>query len=881
MGRVGRGKRGLEGVWGRGFISSTAGRRFVERLLAGKDIALTFASVKQQQKQNIMRMKIILSALFVMAATVASPQTTIKGTVVDSLTHDGEPHVTIRVYKKASEEHPTAMFATDLDGRFSHAVKGNGDYLISFRSMGRRPIVRTIRLSKATPTLNLDTLLIQDDAHLLKNVEIVAQKPLVKMETDKMSYDVQADVDAKTNTVLDMLRKVPMVTVDGQDNISVNGSSSFKVYVDGRPNVMFSSNPSQIFKAMPATMVKSIEVVTNPGAKYDAEGAGGVLNIVMNKATADAAQMNGYNGSLSAEVGNRSDRVSAFLSGQQGKLTFSANAMHNYGRADGTEVSMSREDKDGSTMSYAQKGDSKVPFSMANASLGLDLDTLSNLSATLGFTNFTLKNDGHPTTSFSGGRYGTGFSYSNEMKMKNRNAGFNGSLGYQRFLNAAHTHNIALTYMLAVTPGTTQTTTIYDPINAGWAGQGLIHFNDLYSNADTRATEHTLLADYTTPLGKLMTLNAGAKYINRANHSDSKYYNIVEGSEQYNPDNSVDYKNDQNILAGYAECGLNLIVFSAKAGLRYEHTWENVKYLVGRGSNFHRNYGNLVPTASVTYNIQPTMNIGVNYNMRITRPGISYLNPYVDRSNPTALTYGNSDLDVQKTHNVSLVFNTFSQKLMLNATLTQSFTGNEMAQYSFLDEDGLLNTTYGNIVKSRRTAVNVFANYAVTPATRLMLNGSVNYADFRSDALHQRNNGWAANGFLGLQQTLPWELKGSVFLMASTKSYTLQGYNGGMNIVNISLAKSFCHDKFNIAARFMTPLTGKLKMNMYSRGADFVQKTAIKVPLMNAAVTFTWNFGNTKRNFRKAQQQRDNDFEERQSREQQIMQMGSGNPMRM
>lgn len=97
----------------------------------------------------------------------------------------------------------------------------------------------------------------------LDAVTVVASKPLVKMETDKMTYNVEQDADAKASTVLDMLRKVPMVTVDGQDNITVNGSSSFKVYVDGKPNPMFSANPSQIFKAMPANMVKNIEVITN------------------------------------------------------------------------------------------------------------------------------------------------------------------------------------------------------------------------------------------------------------------------------------------------------------------------------------------------------------------------------------------------------------------------------------------------------------------------------------------------------------------------------------------------------------------------------------------------------------------------------------------
>lgn len=226
----------------------------------------------------------------------------------------------------------------------------------------------------------------------LASVTVVASKPLVKMETDKMTYNVQQDADAKASTVLDMLRKVPMVTVDGQDNITVNGSSSFKVYVDGKPNPMFSANPSQIFKAMPATMVKNIEVITNPGAKYDAEGTGGVLNIVLNKQAVNGAGgndfSNGYNGNISAAAGNQTQRISAFISGQQGKLTYSANGMYNHQRMDGTTISFDRFQKDGSTMNYYQNSDMKQPFSMGNISLSYELDSLSSISATTGLTTF-------------------------------------------------------------------------------------------------------------------------------------------------------------------------------------------------------------------------------------------------------------------------------------------------------------------------------------------------------------------------------------------------------------------------------------------------------------------------------------------------------------
>ena len=174
----------------------------------------------------------------------------VKGLVVDT---EGNPLVGASVLIKGSGNGTV----TDAEGRFSHEVTGQGKYDIVFSSIGKADLRKAIELT-GKGTLDLDTLYIIEDATALKGVEVVAQKPLVKMEVDKMSYNVAEDEDAKASTVLDMLRKVPMVTVDGQDNISVNGSSSFKVYVDGKPNVMFSSNASMIFKSMPAVAVKSL-----------------------------------------------------------------------------------------------------------------------------------------------------------------------------------------------------------------------------------------------------------------------------------------------------------------------------------------------------------------------------------------------------------------------------------------------------------------------------------------------------------------------------------------------------------------------------------------------------------------------------------------------
>ena len=316
------------------------------------------------------KIQFFLVTMLLMTTSAVMAQTTVKGTLADETSKEGEPFATIRVFKEGKKDKPVAMFLTDADGKFSHEVKGKGAFDIVFSSVGKDDLKRTITLRNES-VLNLDTLFIKENATALKGVEVVAQKPLVKMEVDKMSYNVADDADSKSATVLDMLRKVPMVTVDGQDNISVNGSSSFKVYVDGMPNVMFSSNPSMVFKSMPATAVKSIEVVTNPGAKYDAEGAAGVLNIVMNRMDPMAVQsMNGYNGTVRASAGNRSLGGGVFLSGQQGKLSYSANAMTSYNKPGTTKTEMEQIQDNGSSQLMTSENDVKTPFTMGSLTLG-------------------------------------------------------------------------------------------------------------------------------------------------------------------------------------------------------------------------------------------------------------------------------------------------------------------------------------------------------------------------------------------------------------------------------------------------------------------------------------------------------------------------------
>lgn len=706
-----------------------------------------------------------------------------------------------------------------------------------------------------------DSLIQFMDTMDLEGVTVVAQRPIVKMTADKVSYDVAGDAEAKSQTVLDLLRKVPMVTVDGQDNITVCGSQSFKVYVDGKPSMLFSSNPSQVFKSMPASMVKTIEVVTNPGARYDAEGAGGVLNITMNgqQSGSSPAATNGYNGSLAATAGLRSWGGSAFVSGQQGRFSYSANAIYNYNRSNGTDVTFTRSygsGTDDTALSYHQTSNAHIPFTLGNVSMGYQMDSLSSVSATLGLTGYRLATDGHPVTTWTGSAFGPdGFTYRNDMRMTNSSLSLNASADYQHYLNRSKTSNLTLAYYLTTTPTKNDITLDYDVP----AGAPLV-LTDQQTFNHARQTEHTLQGDLSLSLTSQHRLDVGAKYVLRRNTSDADYYNRVDGVPVFDADNSVDYENRQDIGALYAEYDGKMGHFGLKTGLRYEQTWEQTTYASGQGQDYSRRYGNLVPSASLSLGVTPTLNLGLNYNMRITRPVIAQLNPYVNRSTPNMLSYGNPNLDAEQTHHLALVANSYSPKLVVSMTLGQTFGTDGIQQYSFLDGT-TLHTTYGNVAESRLTALNAFVSWQLAPRTRWMINCQVAYADLRSDALAARNHGWQGNIWTGLQQTLPLDIKGSLSLYAKSREYTLQGYNGGMNILSVSASKSFCKDKLDLSVSYMTPLTGRLKIHQESRGTDFAQKMLISVPLQNVSLTVKWNFGNTKRKFREQQQETDNSLD--------------------
>ena len=785
-----------------------------------------------------MKKIVVLLATAFLGLSAMAQTTTVQGVVLDSLTRQGEPASILQFYRLPDTEKAVAFTTTDEQGRFSHSFTLAGDYVLVFDNLGRKVERRYFTVPADTPVVDLGEILAQDSAEMLKAGSITAMRPLVKMEVDKMTYNVEDDVDSKTSTVLDMLRKVPMVSVDGQDNISVNGSSSFQVYVDGKPNQMMSQNASTIFKMMPASSVKNIEVVTNPGVRYDAEGVGGVLNITTNReATGGASVADGFYGTLRGMASTRGFGGGFYGGLQKGKFSMSANLNAMYGANNTTEMDLERIQDSGFTTNTHTETTLKTPMVMGNLSASYEIDTLNLVSASAGIMHFGMQNDGVSATTLTIPGVGS-FGYNGTTATTNNRNNISASADYQHLWADVPGRSFILSYQFNAAPSVNNSLNTF-----GGASLSGFDLTDRKTNGLANSVDHTVQTDFTTPLGEKVTLSTGAKFISRHNSSNQTGY-LWDGSAFVeNPLTSLDYHYYNRIAAAYSELSGNFGAFGIKGGLRYEHTWQSYSSTVQ--DPFSVNYGSLVPTASLQWSPSMTQNIGLSYNMRISRPGISYLNPYVDTSDPTALSYGNTDLEVERGHNVSLVYNFYSPVVMVNATLRHSYTGNGISQYSFYDSNNLLNTTYGNIVSSNNTGLNAFIMFNPGSKTRLMLNGGVSYVNLRSDELAQQNSGWQYNVMAGVQQTLPWDLRLSANVVAMGRNVSLQGSSTGMSMAMLGLTKTFFDDRLSIGINGMAPLSKDFKMHMSSTstGDGFTTNMSNTIQMAQVALQVSWTFG--------------------------------------
>ncbi|MDE5870722.1 MAG: TonB-dependent receptor, partial [Muribaculaceae bacterium] len=377
---------------------------------------------------------IILMILSSLAATKASAQSlSVKGIIRDSI---GEPEgfATLRIFQLPDTVKPKVTGTADENGVFSLKLPQEGGYRVNILSFGKKDYNKDIAATKEYPTIDLGTIILSDVSSMLQEVTVTAQRPLVVKEIDRIGYDVQADDEAKTSQLDEILKKVPLVSVDPDGTIKIKGSTDFKVYKNGRPNNSFSRNAKDIFKALPASMIKRIEVITDPGAREDAEGTTAILNIV----TMENTIIKGVMGNVRLSYSNNDDYPSAstWLQTQIDKVNLSFYGGYNrFSRRSSkhkSESLMKYEDS-GNEMYSESSGDSHGQLGYFGLEGSLELDTLNLITAEFNGYTYSLKSN---STGLNTMRSGTGdliYSYTNNYRSDpNRYFDMDGSLNYQR-----------------------------------------------------------------------------------------------------------------------------------------------------------------------------------------------------------------------------------------------------------------------------------------------------------------------------------------------------------------------------------------------------------------------------------------------------------------
>ena len=694
-----------------------------------------------------------------------------------------------------------------------------------------------------------DSLLSVFDNIQLEGIEVTAQRQLIKQEVDRIGYNVAEDADSKTNNVLTMLRKVPMVSVDAQYEIRVNGQTNYKIFRNGHPDPSLSRNAKDILKAMPASSVKRIEVITEPGAKYDAEGTTMILNIVM----ADNSTLKGVSGMASA----RADHMGAFggslnLTTQLDKVVLSVDYGIHHDRGNGQKTNTSVLNR------YAQSGAElwsdgtfdvdKMTVHFGDVSASWEPDTLNLVSLSLGgfaynyggngITSSIMRDAaGQPIYSYGLGSHTTADSYSMDSRMD-----------YQRRTRLKG-ETITLSYMLSAWHNKNKDNSRYtDQFNLP------VPYYGIDQNSNENFNEHTLQLDWTRPLAEKHTLETGAKYIYRLNrsHNEQDYLGF--------DDMDMRYKHVTQVGAAYLSYTFTSGPWSARAGLRYEHSYLRATYPGSDQAAFEAHLNDLVPSASLHYKFNFSNSLKLSYAASINRPGISYLNPAVIES-PTSRSYGNTGLGSVHYHSLSLTYMHVGPKLTFNVTPQFQFSNNGIGAVKWAD--GLVQvSTYANTLKTYSTTLSAFVQWMAHQKTSIMLNGSIGYNYYKSNELNLTNDRVNCNFFANVTQFLPWKLQLSGFagMWGGTIS-DLYGHMGTIFFHGFSLQRSFLkEDRLTVQVMAQMPFGGKyMSVKNYLDQGDVTGWTRYEQVTRKFGISVSYRFGSLSTRVKKADKTIEND----------------------
>lgn len=756
---------------------------------------------------------------------------------MDSTSTKAIPYATVTLLRN---EKKVASTTTDTSGKFELTNIAAAEYTIELSSVNyqRKLLTVTIKPDEAKHDLGIIPLAMQKGT--LGTVTVTSSKALVEDKGDRLVYNAEKDISNAGGTAADVLRKVPSLTVDLDGNVQMRGNGNIKVLINGKPSAMMARNLADALKQMPASSIKSVEVITSPGAKYDAEGSAGVINIITKKG------LQGFNGSVNAALGNLNRSVGTNLNYKKNKLGISLST-NVYQYRNRFESEMTRTTiQNSQPINYLKQnnyGDNTGTGGNGEMSIDYDIDSSSRLNLALNAWGGNFPNNSSMLYKLTDISETPLQNFRNESRFRNPYGNGQLDLGYTKTFKKP-SQEFSLLGQFSLMPDNYRNETdrfIEDKIS----------YRQQSTN-NSRNKEYTIQADYTHPFTLNMRkdtasikVEVGTKAILRDIGSEYRLLQSMDGHLPYveDPQQSNDFEYNQQVVSGYTSLRVETKKkWSFNLGARLEQTHIDGKF-ISTNTILNNRYNNIIPSVTISKGIKKHT-VKVSYTQRITRPMIWVLNPWINISDPKNMITGNPYLNPELSHSLEFVHSFSSEKgTSINSSLYYRGTSNAIEYLQTVNNEGVSLNKPQNIGVRKAYGLNI--NISGKPVKDWNLNGGfdIRYVDLRSPATNQKNNGivWNTN----LNSTYKINKNYTIQANGSYGSgwINLQGKYSGFYWYGISAKRMLMKEKANISVIVNNPFNAGIERTGKQFAPTFSSVENSIYYNRQVRVSFEWRFG--------------------------------------
>ena len=813
--------------------------------------------------------KIILLAtyllMFLTPKAQPSADNTIKGIVVDSVSKLPLEYATITIFAKGSKK-PLYGTVTDKAGKFSLKEIKDGIYTIEFEFIGYLSFsMDNVVLNTGNAVMTIKDISLFQQKNTLQNVTVVAQNKLIENKIDKMVFNAEKDITSQSGVAADVLKKIPQVSVDVDGNVQLAGSSGVRFLINGKPSTAFGSSIADVLQSIPASQIKSVEVITNPGAKYDAAGLGGIINIILKTSNAK-----GYNGNLSLTAGTRMENGSFNLNARNNNFGVNAFVSGNKRLNAITPFSSDRLTNDGTATNLLhQQGEGIFERHGVQTGFGFDwtYKKLNSITGSLSYNNFGNSgsaNNNQLLQLDKGSNIPPILSVihtNNNFAFKNMDA----SLNYKRtFAKEDQELELSINSSFGNNKNKSANEQLLLPQDSLFYGSK--------SNNPGKTKQLEINLDYTQPFKKDVKLGVGSKAIFYNINSTSDVLSYQPNLQNYQPNpslaNNLNY--NQKVYAVYAELSFPVGKWlQAKVGERYERTEINSFYSNAQQQIKVPGYNTIVPSIFLSKKIGDDATIKLSYSKRIERPDYGDLNPFVNTNDPKNLSAGNSFLIPEIGHRYELGYSrnlgkTGSVMVNLFYRINENDIQPYIVYYPFYKVgDSIFTnvnvTTRQNIGMEKNVGANLFADVHVT--SKLTLRSNVFL--FRRHTINMLDKGYNYNSFnyrFNINTTYQFTntLVAEFFGNFNSVRHEAQGIYPSFTTYSFAMRKQFWKKKGSLALMVNNFLNEYVTQKTVLFGPGFSVNSMRKIPFRSIGINFTWKFG--KLEFKKSRSESDSNI---------------------